>query len=91
MKDTTKPITILSEFVKITKLEYMLLHVCLSECNNSEQTRRNVIKFDIGILFCVVNYLKGTARGRQATDGNIIRRMRFVCSITKSTNTQSEY
>jgi hypothetical protein len=28
---------------------------------------------------------------RQATDGNIIRRMRFACWITKATNTHSEY
>jgi hypothetical protein len=31
----------------------------------------------------------GTAR--QATDDNIIRRMRFACWITKATNTHSEY
>jgi hypothetical protein len=31
----------------------------------------------------------GTAR--QATDGNIIRRMRFECRITKATDTHSEY
>jgi hypothetical protein len=31
----------------------------------------------------------GTAR--QATDGNIIRRMRFACWITKATDTHSEY
>jgi len=28
---------------------------------------------------------------RQATDANIIRRMRFVCWIPKATNTPSEY
>jgi hypothetical protein len=28
-------------------------------------------------------------RARQATDGNIIRRMRFACLITKATNTHS--
>ena len=27
----------------------------------------------------------------QATDGNIIRRMRIACWITKATNTHSEY
>jgi hypothetical protein len=27
----------------------------------------------------------------QATDDNIIRRMRFACSITKATDTHSEY
>jgi hypothetical protein len=31
----------------------------------------------------------GTAR--QATDGNIIRHMRFVCWITKATDTHSGY
>jgi hypothetical protein len=31
----------------------------------------------------------GTAR--QATDDNIIRRMRFACWITKATDTRSEY
>jgi len=30
-------------------------------------------------------------RVRQATDDNIIRRMRFSRCITKATNTQSEY
>ena len=30
-------------------------------------------------------------RSRQATDDNIIRRMRFVYWITKATHTQSEY
>jgi hypothetical protein len=28
---------------------------------------------------------------RQATDDNIIRRMRFACRITKATDTHSEY
>ena len=31
----------------------------------------------------------GTAR--QATDDNIIRRMRFACWLTKATDTHSEY
>jgi hypothetical protein len=31
------------------------------------------------------------ARAIQVTDDNIIRRMRFACSITKATDTQSEY
>jgi hypothetical protein len=30
-------------------------------------------------------------RTRQATDDNIIRRMRFACWITKATDTYSEY
>ena len=30
-------------------------------------------------------------RAGQATDGNIIRRMRFACWITKATDTHSEY
>jgi hypothetical protein len=30
-------------------------------------------------------------RARQATDGNIIRRMRFACWITKATDTYSAY
>jgi len=29
--------------------------------------------------------------GRQATDGNIIRRMRIACWMTKATDTHSEY
>jgi hypothetical protein len=28
---------------------------------------------------------------RQATDDNIIRRMRFACWVTKATDTHSEY
>jgi hypothetical protein len=30
-------------------------------------------------------------RARQATDDNIIQRMRFACWITKATDTHSEY
>jgi hypothetical protein len=30
-------------------------------------------------------------RARQATDDNIIRRIRFACWITKATDTHSEY
>ena len=30
-------------------------------------------------------------RATQATDDNIIRRMRFACFITKTTDTHSEY
>jgi hypothetical protein len=30
------------------------------------------------------------SRARQATDDNILRRMRFACWITKATNTNSE-
>jgi hypothetical protein len=30
-------------------------------------------------------------RARQATDDNIVRRMRFACWITKATDTHSEY
>jgi len=30
-------------------------------------------------------------RARQATDDNIIRRMRFACLMPKATNTHSEY
>jgi len=42
------------------------------------------------ISFKLVNYV--TARRRQATDGNIVLRMRFVGSITKSKkNTKSDY
>ena len=32
-----------------------------------------------------------SGRGRQATDDNIIRCMRFACWITKATDTRSEY
>ena len=78
---------------KIKKLDYLLRYVCLSDCNNSQSTRRTVVKFNIGI-FCfvnIVNYVKDRARGRQAKNENIIWRMRFLCCITKSTNTHSEY
>jgi hypothetical protein len=34
---------------------------------------------------------KNSLRVRQATDDNIIRRMRFGCWITKATDTHSEY
>jgi hypothetical protein len=34
---------------------------------------------------------KKYGRARQATDDNIIRRMRFACWITKATDTHSEY
>jgi hypothetical protein len=30
-------------------------------------------------------------RARQATDGNIIRRMRFACWVNNATDTHSEY
>jgi len=33
---------------------------------------------------------KNIDRGRQATDDNIIRPMRFSCCVVKATNTQSE-
>jgi hypothetical protein len=35
--------------------------------------------------------LEKSARARQATDDNIIQRMRFECWITKATDTHSEY
>jgi hypothetical protein len=35
-------------------------------------------------------YVEKYGRARQATDDNIIRRMRFACWITKATNTHSE-
>jgi hypothetical protein len=34
---------------------------------------------------------KKYGKARQATDDNIIRRMRFACSVTKATHTHSEY
>jgi hypothetical protein len=37
------------------------------------------------------NLEKYDGRTRQATDDNIIRRMRFACWITKATDTHSEY
>jgi hypothetical protein len=92
-KDTRKHNHNYKRVRKITKQKYLLRYVFLSDCNNSESTRRNVIKFNIGILFCVVNFVncvKDTARGRQAKDENIILRMRFICFITNSTN-RSEY
>jgi hypothetical protein len=38
-----------------------------------------------------MRYCEKYGRTRQATDVNIIRRMRFACWITKATNTHSEY
>jgi hypothetical protein len=37
------------------------------------------------------NNVEKYGRARQATDDNIIRRMRFACWITKATDTHSEY
>jgi hypothetical protein len=37
------------------------------------------------------NNVKKYGTARQATDDNIIRRMRFACRITKATDTHSEY
>jgi hypothetical protein len=34
---------------------------------------------------------KNMVQTGQATDGNIIQRMRFACCITKATDTHSEY
>jgi hypothetical protein len=42
----------------------------------------------------IVPFLKNVeiyGRAREATDDNIIRRMRFACWITKVTDTHSEY
>jgi hypothetical protein len=38
-----------------------------------------------------MRYAEKYGRVRQATDENIIRRMRFVCWITNATVTHSEY
>ena len=41
--------------------------------------------------FFFLDNIKKCDRARQATDDNIIQRMRFACRITKSINTHSEY
>ena len=41
------------------------------------------------VLF--MRYVEKYVTARQATDVNIIRRMRFACCITKATYTHSEY
>jgi hypothetical protein len=38
-----------------------------------------------------MRYIEKYGRAWQATDGNIIRRMRFACWITKAADTRSEY
>jgi hypothetical protein len=46
------------------------------------------------MFYETVPYLKQCeiyGRGRQATDGNITRRMGLACRLKKSTNKQSEY
>jgi hypothetical protein len=42
-------------------------------------------------LFRKMWTLKTYGRAGEATDGNIIQRMRFLCWITKATGTHSEY
>ena len=41
------------------------------------------------VLF--IRYVGKYGIGREATDGNRIRRLRFVCGIIKVTDTHSEY
>jgi hypothetical protein len=40
---------------------------------------------------CLWNNVEKYSRAEQATDDNIIRRMRFACWITKATDTHSQY
>jgi hypothetical protein len=44
-------------------------------------------------ILCSITFFRKSCRGRdrQATDDNIIRRMRFACWITKAIDTHSEY
>ena len=44
-------------------------------------------------ILCSITFFRKSCRGRdrQATDDNIIRRMRFACWITATTDTHSEY
>jgi hypothetical protein len=49
-KDTRKSNHNFRRVRKITKFEYLLRYVCLSDCNNSESTRRSVIKCNIWIF-----------------------------------------
>jgi hypothetical protein len=48
------------------------------------------IIFSENIAVCEIMWKK-CCRAKQATDDNIIRRMRFACWITKATDTHSEY
>jgi hypothetical protein len=47
--------------------------------------------FFSGKLCCLWDNVEKYGRARQATDDNIIRRMRFACWITKATDTHSEF
>jgi hypothetical protein len=46
--------------------------------------------FSVTFLFRKSCLVKKCCSAKQATDDNIIRRMRFACWITKATNTHSE-
>jgi len=53
-KDTRNPTHDVRRVRKITKLEYLPRYVSLSDCNNSDSNRRNVIKFNIWIFLNIV-------------------------------------
>jgi len=60
---------------------------------NVEEIKKNVLKLSFSFRkSCLYEIMCETyCRVGQATDGNIIRRMRFVCWIPKATNKHSEY
>jgi hypothetical protein len=47
MKRRRKPNNNIRQVRKITKLEYLLGHICLSDCNNSASASRTVMRFNI--------------------------------------------
>jgi hypothetical protein len=49
-KDTIGPNHDIRQVLKITNLGYLLLHACLSDCNNLDSTHRNAIKFNIFVF-----------------------------------------
>lgn len=49
-QDTTKPNHNFSQVCKITKFDYLLRYVRLSDCKISDSTRRTVMKFNIWIF-----------------------------------------
>jgi hypothetical protein len=67
------------------------VHFSISLKSENEMLRAKVVEKNGFYVFFKENralYVKKYGRARQATDGNIIRHIRFECRITKSTDTQ---
>jgi len=78
----------LGAFAKLGKATVsFIMSVCLSAWSNSAPTGRNFMKFDIH----EIHKAGKCGRTRHDTEVNIIRRMRFECSIPKAINTHLEY